>query len=274
MRSAAVGFQCPSCVKEGHASVRQAKARYGGKAVADPTVTKGLIGLNALMFLLTTATGTGVLFGGGTSAVFEKLALSPTVHCTKVVDGVCQAIGDGVAQGEYYRLLTSTFLHFGFVHIFLNMYLLWMLGPVLESALGRLRFLTVYLLSGLSGAALSYALGPANEQAAGASGAIFGLFSAFYLLQRKHGGDVSQIGALIGINLVISFAASSFIDWRGHVGGLVGGALVTLAMIYAPEGERRWVYQALGALAVVVLIVAVVAVRTADLTGSMAYSPG
>lgn len=266
MKSASVGFQCPTCVKEGSATVRAPKAAYGGKARARPEVTFTLIGLNVLVFLLTTATGTGVAFGGTPSSLFQKLALAPTLHPV-FRDGL-GTLADGVAQGEYFRLLTSTFLHFGVVHIALNMYCLFLLGPALEQAFGRLRFAGLYVLSGLSGAALSYALGPDNEQAAGASGAVFGLFAAFFVLQRRRGGDVSQIGTTIAINLAISFAASSFIDWRGHVGGLVGGALVAAALVYAPSGQRRWVYQALGAVAVAALIVVIVMVRTAALTST------
>jgi membrane associated rhomboid family serine protease len=265
MRSASVGFQCPSCVKDGAATIRQPKAAYGGTARGRPDVTFVLIGLNVLLFLITTATGTGIAFGGNPSSVFEKLALAPTTHCSTVVDGFCTATGPGVAQGQYFRLLTAMFLHFGIIHIALNMYCLFLLGPALEQAFGRLRFGALYLISGLAGSALSYALGPAYEQAAGASGAVFGLFAAFFVLQRKRGGDVTQIATTIGINLVISFGFSSYIDWRGHVGGLVGGALVAGAIVYAPPGPKRWVYQAVGTAAVVLLVIGVVAVRTAQL---------
>jgi membrane associated rhomboid family serine protease len=171
----------------------------------------------------------------------------------------------GVADGDYYRLLTSTFLHFGLLHIALNMYCLFLLGPALEQALGRLRFGVLYLLSGLAGSALSYALGPANEMAAGASGAVFGLFAAYYVLERKRGGDATQITATIAINLFFSFSVPG-IDWRGHVGGLIGGALVTAALVYPPVGRQRALLQALGCVAVGVLVVAVVAARTAQLT--------
>lgn len=268
MKAASVGFQCPSCVKEGAATVRQPRAAYGGRAVSTPVVTFVLIGLNVLMFLITTGTGTGLAFGGNPSSVFEKLALAPSTHCTTVADGFCTGVGDGVAQGEYFRLLTSNFLHFGIVHVALNMYCLFLLGPALESAFGRLRFMGLYLVSGLAGSALSYSLGPVNEQAAGASGAVFGLFAAFFVLQRRRGGDVTQIGMTIAINLFISFAASSYIDWRGHVGGLIGGGLVAGALVYAPEGKQRWVYQAVGGVLVLVVVLAVVAARTAALTPS------
>jgi membrane associated rhomboid family serine protease len=270
MKAASVGFQCPSCVKEGAAAIRQPRAAYGGRAVSTPVVTFALIGLNVLMFLITTGTGTGLAFGGNPSTVFNKLALIPATH--GVLNGQPYAFpasfGKGVAEGGYYRLLTSTFLHFGIVHIALNMYCLFLLGPALESAFGRLRFIGLYLVSGLAGSALSYSLGSVTEQAAGASGAVFGLFAAFFVLQRRRGGDVTQIGMTIAINLFISFAASSYIDWRGHVGGLIGGGLVAGALVYAPEGRQRWVYQAVGGGLVLVVVVVAVAARTAALNPS------
>jgi membrane associated rhomboid family serine protease len=265
MRSAAVGFQCVECVKEGNATIRTPQAAYGGKARPNPEVTYALLGLNAFFFLLTQGYRLG--FGGGAlSELFQRLALSPGLHCVVSSDQVCTSVSGGVAQGQYYRLLTSMFLHFGVIHIVLNMYCLFLVGPTLERALGRLRFSALYLLSGLSGSALSYALGPRGEIAAGASGAVFGLFAGFYVLSRRRGADVSAISVTIGLNLVLSFSISG-IDWRGHVGGLVGGALVTAALVYAPEGRRRWVLQALGCLCVGLLVVGLVAARTAQLTG-------
>jgi membrane associated rhomboid family serine protease len=262
MRSAAVGFQCVECVKEGQSSVRPTKAAYGGRARENPDITQALLALNGLFFLLTQ--GWQLDFGGGrTSELFQRLALRPCVLLFQ--DGTCAG---GVAQGEYYRLLSSTFLHFGVVHLFLNMYCLFLVGPALERALGRLRFTALYLLSGLSGSALSYALGPANELAAGASGAVFGLFAGFYVLERRRGSDVSQISVTIGLNLFLSFAIAG-IDWRGHVGGLIGGGLVTAALVYVPPGRQRALLQGVGCLCVALLVVALVAARTVDLAGGL-----
>jgi membrane associated rhomboid family serine protease len=264
MRSAAVGFQCVECVKEGSAGVRQAKAAYGGRARENADVTQVLLVLNGVMFLLTQGWRLG--FGGGQmSDLFERLALRP---CRVFADGSCVAGFGGVADGEYYRLLTSTFLHFGIIHILLNMYCLFLVGPALERALGRLRFTVLYLIAGLSGSALSYALGPVNEIAAGASGAVFGLFAAFYVLERRRGNDVTQITATIALNLAFSFAVPG-IDWRGHVGGLIGGGLVTAALVYVPAGRQRAVLQALGCLCVALVVVAFVAARTVDLAGGL-----
>ena len=262
MRSASVGFQCPECVKQGSATVRTPKAVYGGAARAAPEITYGLIAVNALVFVVTTLSGTGAIAGGNPSKLFQQLALIPTT----VFGGVHLLAGDGVAQGAYYRLLTSTFLHFGVVHIALNMYCLYLLGPALERALGRLRFAALYLLSGLSGAALSYAFGPPSEIAAGASGAVFGLFAAFFVLERKRGGDVSAIASTIGINLAFSFFFSHYIDWRGHVGGLIGGGLAAVALVYAPAGPRRWAYQLAGLVVLALAVAGLVAARTAVLT--------
>jgi len=265
MRVASVGFQCPSCVKQGVASVRPAEAVYGGMATSGPLVTRVLLGFNVLMFVLTTLSGTGLVLGGDPSRLFQNLALSPSFHSIIANGQYTGEIADGIAQGQYYRLLTAMFLHFGIIHIALNMYCLFAIGPSLEAALGRVRFTALYLLSGLAGSALSYAFGPQMQLAAGASGAVFGLFAAFFVVQRQRGGDVSSIAITIGINLFISFTAS-FIDWRGHVGGLIGGALVTAALVYAPRGPRRTLVQVAGCAAVAVLIVGLVAARTASLT--------
>ena len=266
MVAASVGFQCPSCVKDGAATVRQATAAYGGTVQTRPVVTQVLIGLNVLAFLATTLSGTGVLSGGSPSTLFQRLALSPSLHPV-FTDGQFTGVADGVAQGQYYRLLTAMFLHFGIIHIALNMYCLFSLGPFVENALGRLRFAGLYLLSGLAGSALSYLLGPSTELGAGASGAVFGLFAAFFVLQRKRGADVTSISITIVLNLLFSFSVPN-IDWRGHVGGLVGGALVTAALVYAPRGPRRDALQAAGCAGVALLVAGVVLVRTAALTAA------
>jgi membrane associated rhomboid family serine protease len=263
MRSASVGFQCVECVKQGAATVRTPKAAYGGTARENPEVTWALLGLNAFFFVLTQGYRLG-LGGGVLSDLFQRLALRPCLGLFP--DGTCAQGSGGVADGQYYRLLTSMFLHFGIIHIVLNMYCLFLVGPTLERALGRLRFSALYLLSGLAGSALSYALGPKGEIAAGASGAVFGLFAGFWVLSRRRGTDATQISVTIGLNLVLSFSISG-IDWRGHVGGLIGGALVTAALVYAPEGKQRWVVQALGCLCVALVIVAVLVARTVQLTG-------
>lgn len=263
MRSAAVGHQCPDCVKEGSKSARPIKAAYGGRARSAPYVTRTLLGVNVLMLLLTTS-GAGLVQGNTDNALFRRLALIPTAIGFRDADGGVDVV-NGVAQGEYYRLLTSTFLHFGVLHLALNMYCLYLLGPQLEQAFGQLRYAATYLLSGLGGAALSYGLGNPSEVAAGASGAVFGLFGAFYVVSRRRNLDVSAITGTIVMNLVFSFVVPS-VDWRGHIGGLITGAALAWVLVYSPDTKQRDLYQAAGVLVVALLIVAGVAARTAQLT--------
>jgi membrane associated rhomboid family serine protease len=145
--------------------------------------------------------------------------------------------GPDVASGEVYRLVTSGFLHAGFIHLALNMYILWILGTMFESSVGRLRFLLIYFVAMLSGAFGALLLTP-NAYTVGASGAIFGLMGAGVIVLRSRGIDPMQSGlpVLIGINLLFSFAVSG-ISIGGHIGGLIGGALAAMALD-APERIR------------------------------------
>jgi membrane associated rhomboid family serine protease len=163
--------------------------------------------------------------------------------------------GPAVHNGDYYRLLTNSLVHYGILHIAFNMWALLVIGTPLEQMLGRMRFLALYFLSGLGGSLLSFALGPVGEVAAGASGAIFGLFGAFYVVSRHRGLETGQIVGLIAINLVISFTFSG-IDWRGHVGGLIVGGAVAFVLARAPHGPMRDRFQALGCAGIAVVLAA------------------
>ncbi len=120
----------------------------------------------------------------------------------------------GVAEGQWYRLLTAAFLHAGLFHLLMNMFALFTVGPPLEAALGRSRFLTLYVLSALGGSTLSMLVSSPGTLGVGASGAIFGLFGAFYVVVRRGGGQTGPLLLLLGINLVITFSVP-IIDWRG-----------------------------------------------------------
>ncbi len=242
MIPASVGFHCPECVSEGRRAMRQTRTVYGGRVrpgAPAGLVTRVLIGINVAMFIVTSASGVNPLSGSGTSKVFDHLALIPPA----------------VAHGEWWRLFTAAFLHFGIFHIGFNMYALWIFGPPLEAALGRLRFVALYLLGGLGGSVLSVALGPLNETAAGASGAIFGLFGALYVVARHRNLQTQPIVFTIVANLVITFAVSN-IDWRGHVGGLVVGGAIALLFAFAPQGPHRDRLQAVGVGLVCVVLAA------------------
>ena len=192
--------------------------RFGGRIDQGAVVTKSIIGVTVAAFVLQYVVG----FNNS----IEKYSL---LGYALNDDG--EAIG--VAAGQYYRLVTSAFMHGGILHIVFNMWVLYLLGPQLEAVLGRARFLTLYLLSALGGSAVSFVFSPANAPSVGASGAIFGLMGATLVIGRAMRQDVASIVGFIGINLVLGFVLPN-IDWRAHVGGLVVGAAVAALFAYVP----------------------------------------
>ncbi|GGV72777.1 rhomboid family intramembrane serine protease [Streptomyces thermoviolaceus] len=255
MVNAAVGFHCPQCARQGSGvgpapAATRPRTLAGGVVAADPRlVTKVLIGLNVAFFLVQLAVGDRFTYR------FELLgqAYQPGV------EGV-----QGVAQGQWYRLLTAMFLHGGYVHIAFNMLSLWWIGGPLEAALGRARYLALYLVSGLAGSALSYLLAEQNQPSVGASGAIFGLFGATAVLMRRLRYDMRPVVALLVINLIITFTWGG-IAWEAHVGGLVTGVVVGYAMVHAPRRRRALVQYGTCALMLAAVVV-VTLLRTAQLT--------
>jgi membrane associated rhomboid family serine protease len=241
MVPASVGFHCPECLAQGRRTTREARTVYGGRVrqgAPAGLVTRALIALNVAVFIATAASGANVLTGStGSSTIYNRFALIP-------ID---------VAHGQWYRLITAAFLHYGIFHIGFNMYALWIVGPQLEAALGRLRYVTLYVLAGIGGSILSLALGPFNEQAAGASGAIFGLFAALYVVARHLNLSTGPIAMTIVVNLIFTFAISN-IDWRGHVGGLIVGAAIAAVFAFAPRGPSRGRIQAAGVVAIAAVL--------------------
>lgn len=240
MIDASVGFQCPECVAEGRATVRTPLTPMGGQPVRKATVTQVLIGINLVVFVLELV--------AGLDAVVGNWGMSP----------VAVSVG-----GEWWRLLTAAFLHGGFLHIAFNMYVLWVIGPQLETLFGHVRYLVLYLLAALGGSVASYAFGPVNSISVGASGAIFGLMAALIVAGRSMRADVTQIVILLAINIVIGFIAPG-VDWRAHLGGAVTGAVVAAVMAYAPR-QSRVLWQTLGCLAVAGVLVVSLMVRTASI---------
>jgi membrane associated rhomboid family serine protease len=252
MRPAAVGFQCPSCVREGSRSTRSGRTAYGGKRSGNPALTSQvLIGINVAVWLLILATG------GARSRFVDHLALLPG---GPVLDARTQQLVHGVASGAPWQLLTSMFSQVAVWHIGFNMLALWVLGPQLELAIGRVRFLAVYLLSGLAGSAAVMWFSDPFGQTLGASGAIFGLMGALLVIAVKVHGDVRGMLTWIGVNFVITFVFGGYISWQGHLGGFVAGVVLGLAMAYAPRSGRV-AWQTAGATAVAVLVAVATAVR-------------
>ncbi len=217
MTSTPVGMRCPECARQ------RTKARTLGSIGGEPTLTYLLIGLNVLVFL-------GGMLGGGGGA-------SATSASSALIDdgGLSRAAID---DGEYYRLLTSGFLHAGLLHLFFNMFSLYILGGLLEPAIGRLRFGLVYftsLLAGSFGALLLQATG----LTVGASGAIFGLMGAAAVVMRGRGLNLmeSGLGIWILFNLVFTFTFAN-ISVGAHVGGLIGGTVAALLLFDVRERMR------------------------------------
>lgn len=252
MVSAAVGFQCPSCVQQGARETRSGQLPYGGAASANPALTSiALVVVNVAIWLAIRAD----------SALVDTLALMPQGGI-RVQGGVPEVV-EGVSMGAWWQVITSGFTHVEVIHIGMNMVALYFLGPTLESVLGRVRMLAVYLVSLLCGSAAVMLFANPHQQTLGASGAIFGLLGALIVVAYKVHGDVRTIGMWLVLNLVITFTVPN-ISWQGHLGGLIGGALLTVAIVYAPRGRRAVVqWSAVAALSVIAL--ALIVLRAADL---------
>jgi membrane associated rhomboid family serine protease len=215
---AAVGFHCPECMKESRASAprrRPAIVTAFRRSSTAPVVTWSIIALCVIVFGVQYLTG-GPSSGAATAALLYYPPFT---------------------EFQPWRMLTALFLHGSFLHILFNMYSLLIFGPILEHALGRWRFLALYLLSGLGGSIAVLLIAP-GIAVVGASGAIFGLLGAFFVIQRKLGGNSLQLVIVIGLNLVIGFVIPS-IAWQAHVGGLVVGGLVAFVFLRTRAAEKR-----------------------------------
>ncbi|MFI0963436.1 rhomboid family intramembrane serine protease [Streptomyces sp. NPDC021080] len=270
MREAAVGHQCVECVKEGAKSIRQARTAFGGRISAVPAVTYALIGLNVLAYLAellrSSVEGRFAMLGAGLTDSDGNHYLWDTAHSSFYRP-------EGVVAGEWYRLLTGAFLHsspaegtFGIAHIVMNMFVLWNIGRIVEVQLGRVRYLALYLLSALGGSVLVLLIAP-GDQTVGASGAIFGIGAAYYVMARRLGTDMSSVNRFMAGLLIWLLISAGITSWQGHLGGLLAGGLVTAAYAYAPRGPRRALVQAavcggLLLLLVVLVVLKVSALRT------------
>jgi membrane associated rhomboid family serine protease len=244
MHQASVGFHCPECVKERGQRVYTPSQLGGGQ----PVVTMALIGMNAVVFVL------GLVLAGSATTNGSRTDLG--------LDGGLASVL--VAQGEWYRLVTSGFLHVNLVHVGLNMLLLWVLGRLLEPAIGSPRFLLLYATSLLAG---SFGVVVLDQGlTVGASGAVFGLMGAAVVAQRLAGIDPwrSGIGPTIALNLVFTFAIPG-ISIGGHIGGLLGGAAAAWLLLGLPRttGSKSSGIAACAALAVVAAVGAVLLAQAA-----------
>ena len=218
------------CVRETNKAVPSRRTIFGGVARAGrPVVTITMMAICVVAFALDWAIPKDF--------VFQNFAYAPFL-----------------TETEPWRMVSSAFLHStNIMHIAFNMYALWILGNALESAFGRARFLAVYLVSAFAGSVGVLLLAPIDTVVVGASGAVFGLFGALFVVQKKRGGDLRQIIVLLLINAAIGFIIPN-IAWQAHLGGLIAGALCTVAIAYAPA-KNRVIVQWGGITAVALLMV-------------------
>jgi len=221
MTQAAVGIRCPECAG-GRRGLAKAPARASGileTARRNAMATTVLVAVNILVFLAEMTQGIGFSGTGGSSIVDDGSLLGPAI-----------------ADGEWWRLVTSAFIHAGVLHVAFNMYILWWLGGILERDIGSIRFLSIYLASILAGAAGALIAAP-DVKTVGASGGVFGLLAAMLVIERQRGVSLmnSPAGALLIANLVITFILPG-ISIGGHLGGIVGGAAA--ALILSGFGRR------------------------------------
>ena len=237
---APVGIRCPEHAGRAQGSARVTtgvrRAAFEGTGAL---VTKALIAVNVFAFLVNLAQGSSLSQTSG--SLFEKGALYVRFHF----------YGGGLADGEWWRLLTSTFLHGNLLHLGLNMFVLWIVGAAVEQAIGRGRFLALYLVSGLAGSAGAILLDP-NVPTVGASGAIYGILGAALVLesQRNYVLGGQALGFIV-INLVLSIVIPN-VSIGGHLGGLAGGALAMFAL--SRFGRTHAIYGRPGLIGVLGLV--------------------
>jgi membrane associated rhomboid family serine protease len=267
MNAASVGHQCPECVAEGRRSQRPVRTAFGGSVAGrGGVVTKTLIGINvAVMVASIVLGGAGAVAGGGWGGLLGTdtsltNALAVLGNAPYTLNGPVH----GIAAGEWYRLFTAMFVHYGVLHLLLNMYALWILGRDLERTLGPLRFAGLYLLAGLGGNVAAYLFSAPNASTAGASTAVFGLMAAIFVILKRLNLSVAPILPVIVINVIFTFAVAN-ISVAGHLGGLAVGGIVAGILAYAPAARRN-LYQGVGCALVFLLLILLAVYRTAMLT--------
>lgn len=244
MIAAPVGHHCPTCVHEAQKTMRRVKPvgfSRGGITVAGGLVCTVLVAINVVVFLLDTG-------GGHLQARFADNALLVA------------------RNGEYYRMFTAAFLHVSFLHLGFNMFGLYLFGSQVETSLGSSRFVALYGLAAVGGSASSHFFGSPFQFGVGASGAVFGIFGAYFIIAKGRGLDASQVGGLILINLFLG-AVVPQIDNAAHVGGLVTGAAVAAVYEWASrqKGAAGVFFEVGGALAVAGVIFVATMVRVHQL---------
>ena len=254
-----MGYQCVECAgavaptgwrrsaQSDTPRPRTGRTVAGAEPVAKPVMVPVLIALNVAVFLWTVVQAAS-LANNAVAPLFQAWSLQPA----------------DVAEGQWWRLFTAGFLHFGPLHLAFNMLALWVIGRELEPVLGRIRFLAIYLIGLLGGSAAPFLFGAVSSQVAGASGAVFGLMGGLAVILRRMRLSARPALTLIGINLVLSFVVPN-ISILGHLGGLVAGAIGTAVLVYSPARNRNG-WQAGGLVALALILLLIMEIRAATLS--------
>lgn len=261
LHEAPVGYQCDECVREARRYAKQQatvhrRAGFGQRTVAGAiarervVVTPTLIALNVLVYVVTAVQARNPVDNYSSSPLFAQWFLAPP---------------SVAVAGQWWRLITSGFLHFGPIHLGANMLALWFVGRDLERLLGWWRFAALYGLSLLGGSVSVYLFDDIARTTAGASGAVYGILGGVLVAVLRMRLNPGPVLATIAFNLAISISLASQISLLGHVGGLVVGVLVTAALVYAPR-LRRTLLQATVMVAVLVALIALAVARDGPAT--------
>lgn len=254
MIEAPVGFQCPVCVQEAARRRPVPRTAFGARVTnRPPLVVYSVIGLCAVIYLFQILPVHAGQLAGGMPDLTNRFSYAPAFTA------------EWSPAFEPWRMLTSTLLHHpgNAMHIAFNMLALWFVGRVMEPEIGRVRFSMLLVLSAVGGSVMilfSAVLGLSSplQPTVGASGAVFGLFGALFILMRSSGGQTGGIVALLVVNMAVSFLVPN-ISWQGHLGGLITGALVALIIAKAPR-KNRILWQSLGLGGLAVLLLALTAI--------------
>lgn len=251
-----MGYQCVDCVETGRKQARAQAATYrksgfgyrtvaGARASSQAIVMPVLIVINVLVYGVTAALSKDPMNNYLTPVFFDGALFAPLV-----------------ADGEWWRLITSGFLHYGPFHLLMNMLALYLIGRDLELLLGKARFLALYGLALLGGGAAVFAGSDVDVATAGASGAVYGMLGGILIAAMRLKLNLTFIVGIIVLNLFLSIQIEQ-ISLLGHLGGLVVGVVVTAAMVYAPE-KRRKPIQLGTVVGVAVVLIALIVFRDAQ----------
>lgn len=255
LHPASVGSHCWECIKAA-APPRSEQLKRAWRS-QPLLVTNALVAVNLGIFVLTVASGGGMSGTGTSSMQLDYGLFAPSIHL----------------DHEYYRLLTSGFIHFGFIHVAMNCFILYQLGRFLENDIGRSRFVAIYFSALVAGSAGALILSP-TALTAGASGAVFGLAAASVAAQHLRGVPLgaNSFFPFLVLNFVLSFSLAN-VSIGGHLGGTIGGALGGWALLapHQPPQRQRLGWVAVGAFSVIAIVVGLVAARNG--TAEMCNSP-